>query len=56
MEVTNECVLQDLAQLPHGANTLVGDQGVMLSGVSQDAWGRDVSIDMLAYIRARRRV
>ena len=28
-------ILQDFDQLPHGANTLVGDQGVMLSGVRQ---------------------
>jgi len=26
---------QDFLQLPHGANTMVGDQGVMLSGVRQ---------------------
>jgi hypothetical protein len=27
-------VLQDFAHLPKGVNTVVGDQGVMLSGVS----------------------
>jgi ABC-type multidrug transport system fused ATPase/permease subunit len=28
--------VQDFAQLPRGMNTIVGDQGVMLSGVRMD--------------------
>ncbi len=31
---------QDFDQLPHGPNTLVGDQGVMLSGVNRNLFSK----------------